>query len=519
MKKIFLFLAVFATIAVACERVEIEPRDDEESAKGVKMITETVTGGQEIATKVTIDADAKFAWTIGDNVAVHVSNGESHKYVCTSGAGGASAAAATASFTVSYPEGYARDAFAVFPSTIVTEDAANYGQGSQTLDVTLPASYTLAEVSGETSPCPMIADNTGSSWEFKHLCGMLRLTVNGIPSDATGLIIQFPGKKVNGAFSIASPVTLESSTIATGVPADGEDKITVTFDAGLTSAIVNIPLPTGDYEDLFITPVGTATKVAAVRHIKAGGYTATRARAKKLTTTMVSFSVSDTKTVFFSPGNLVKTDATYTVGSGDERYAFESSPFSTNGGSLGYNEGTPTSTSSRGYFTWNEIATSNENPRPFTVNGVSGWKAMSFDEWNYLYFDGRTMNDGVRRCYIVDLGSDGTQIGLLLPPDEATAIDVVDLDEDPDYLTENINLEIYISKGFVFLPASGYCSVGYMGTFWDEAGDNGYYWYTTEDEVEADNAYFLNFYDCGLSDSGTEKKTGRSYYSIRLVHE
>ena len=519
MKKILLYFAALAIVAVACERVDIEPQSGDDPSNEVTMITETISGGSGASTKVTIDADAKFAWTVGDNVAVHVSNGDSHKYVFTSGEGGASVAAPTASFTVSYEAGYSRDAFAIYPSTIVAADAANYGQSGYALDVTLPASYTLDQVSENTSPCPMIADNTGARWEFKHLCGMLRLTVNGIPDDATGLVIQFPGKKVNGAFSIASPVTLESSTIATGIPADGEDKITVTFDAGLTSAIVNIPLPTGDYEDLFITPVGTATKVAAVRHIKAGGYTATRARAKKLTTTMVSFSVSDTKTVFFSPGNLVKTDATYTVGSGDESYAFESSPFSTNGGSLGYNEGTLTSTSSRGYFTWNEIATANENPRPFTVNGVSGWKAMSFDEWNYLYFEGRTMNDGVRRCYIVDLGSDGTQIGLLLPPDEATAIDVVDLDEDPDYLTENINLEIYISKGFVFLPASGYCSVGYMGTIWDEAGDNGYYWYTTEDEADADKAYFLNFYDCGLSDSGTEIKTGRSYYSIRLVHE
>jgi hypothetical protein len=65
----------------------------------------------------------------------------------------------------------------------VAEDAANYGQSGATLDVTLPPSYTLAEVSGTTTPCPMIADNTGSGWAFYQLCGLLRLTVNNIPAD------------------------------------------------------------------------------------------------------------------------------------------------------------------------------------------------------------------------------------------------------------------------------------------------------------------------------------------------
>ena len=111
--------------------------------------------------------------------------------------------------------------------------------------------------------------------------------MNSIPADATGLVIQFPGRKVNGAFSIASSVTPGTSTIATGVSADGEDKIIVTFDAGTTTATVNIPLPTGDYEDVNITSVGSAIKAAAVLQIKAGGYTATAARAKKLAATMM----------------------------------------------------------------------------------------------------------------------------------------------------------------------------------------------------------------------------------------
>ena len=311
-KSYLLFIAAGLCCLAACNK-EVEITEIPESPESVKMISETITASLGTSTKVTIADGGDFAWTLGDNIAVHVTNGDSHKYVVTSS--GASVAASSASFTVSYEEGYSRDAFAIFPSTIVSETATNYGQSGTALDVTLPATYTLAEVS-DVAPCPMIADNTGSGWTFSHLCGLLRLTVNSIPSDATGIVIQFPGKKVNGAFSIASTVTPGTSTIETATPARGEDQITVTFAAGVTSATVNLPLPTGDYDDVFITPVGSETKVAAVRHIKAGGYTVQAAHGKKLTTTLVSFSVAANKKVVFAPGNLQ-----YQASSGKWRFA------------------------------------------------------------------------------------------------------------------------------------------------------------------------------------------------------
>lgn len=314
-----------AAAIVACNKEESNPAQAEVGPEAeVEMVTETITGSRDASTKVTIDnTRGAFAWTaLNDQVAVHVDNGT---YVTSAGA---SASAKSATFNVTYPAGSTRDAFAVFPSSIIVAvNAGNYGQEGHTLDVTLPASYTLAQVTGETSPCPMIATNDpgSSEWSFKQLCGLLRLTVNGIPADATGLVIRFPGKKVNGAFSIASPVTPGTSTIATGAPAGGEDKITVTFDAGITTATVNIPLPTGKYEDVYITSAGSATTVAAVRQIKAGGYTAATAHAKKLTAALASISVSATKQVIFAPGNLQylgNTNGTGTWRFADHQYDF-----------------------------------------------------------------------------------------------------------------------------------------------------------------------------------------------------
>ena len=300
-------------MAAACNKVELNPAEGvEESTPAANMIVETISATTEMSTKATIaNSDGAFAWTAGEHIAVHVSNGGTHKYVLTSdtGGSGASDAAGTASFTIAYESGFSRDAFAVYPSTIVDGGADNYGVGGP-LKVTLPSSYTLAQVSGETTPCPMIADNTGSGWTFSQLCGLLRLTVKSIPADATGLAIQFPGRKVNGSFSIASPVP-GSSTITTDAPGSGEDCITVTFAAGTgTEMTLNIPLPTGVYEYVYITPLGSSTKVAAIRHIKAASYVASRAQGKKLTATLVSFSVSASKKVIFAPGNL---QATYDV--------------------------------------------------------------------------------------------------------------------------------------------------------------------------------------------------------------
>lgn len=237
---------------VACDPAKLE-------SDSFSMITETISGTYCPATKATIaDADASFKWSVGDNIAVHVSNGDSHKYVFTSGEGGASQAAASASFSVTYDSGYSRDAFAVYPSTIVAANASNYGQSGHTLDVTLPPDYTLAQVQGEVSPCPMVATNSASSfsWDFYQLCSLLRITVSNIPANAKRLEIDFDGKKVWGDFSIASGIVPGTSVIATATDAD-HDFISITKDGsdavlGETSLILNIPLPVGNYSKIIV---------------------------------------------------------------------------------------------------------------------------------------------------------------------------------------------------------------------------------------------------------------------------
>ena len=243
-----------------------------------------------------------------------------------------------------------------------------------------------------------------------------------------------------------------------------------------------------------------------------------------LTLTQALFSISDTEKVLFSPGNLVKTDDAYTVGSGSETYAFETTPFNINGGSLGYNQGTPTSISARGYFTWNEIISdgvTSESPRLFTVNGVANWRSMTYDECDYLLWI-RDMNEGVKNFYRIDLGSDQTHIGFLIPPDEATSDDVEGLyggTGASSGFTQNVNVDTYISRGFIFLPAVGLYIAGSENkwmrncTIIDEEIYYGYYWLTTEEDD--DGAYWLYFHASGQSNDDYDEKY--YYCSVRLV--
>lgn len=537
MKKILFSITVLAAIVVACNTVEnnITPN---ESASGVQMITETISG-RRVSTKATIAGDASFSWTVGDDIAVHVSNG---KYVYTSddGASGASADAATASFTVVYPEGYARDAFALFPSTIVEKSAANYGQSGTALDVTLPASYTLAQTSNLTSPCPMIATNaTGSGWEFYQLCGLLRLTVYNIPPSTKRLEFDFDGMKVSGAFSIATPVTPGTSVIAstadashdviTIVKGDGE---TLNNNAWLDKLVLNIPLPTGTYTSITATAYdavadGNALLTTAISF----AYTATNQYGTQKVVSFPFISVSADKRVIFAPGNLQYLGNAY--GTGTWRFAEHQYDFMGDGptsgtnyqgnvtvagftkynasadmdvardlfgwGTSGYNDMNPymTSTSSGSYYSgalagtdydWGVYHSAPGNSSKKITNGGNyAWRLFTGEEFSYaVQRQGRvyTRTDSPTYSEMKDLFASATVVGvkgiILFPDNWDGSLDRTikygnASEADYDKLICDVEKWASFEKaGCVFLPAAGYRSGNSMNGL-----NTGNYWAST----------------------------------------
>lgn len=306
-----MMVASVVFMACACNKQENQPVEQTDNEIN-NPNTVVISAFLDENTKATVSQEGTFSWTEGDVVAYHTLGGE---YLIS---GGASATAATADFTVSSAP---RDAFAVFPSTIVAADAVNYGQEGHTLDVTLPSTYTLAQVSGYASVCPMIARNSGDSdsWSFKQLCGLLRIKVNTISPSANKITIDFNGKKVHGDFSISIPVPPGTPVIETNSDLSSDDDvITITFDPKGTwtdNEVINLPLPilpdpaSNTYGTITITQKYNDTVLMTMeREIVLDGYSPVRAGGKGITAGFPVFTINESgDKVVFAPGILQAT--------------------------------------------------------------------------------------------------------------------------------------------------------------------------------------------------------------------
>lgn len=358
------------------------------------------------------------------------------------------------------------------------------------------ASVSVTDISGGTiTTGTATIDNLQSIFKFTFKNGSTTLNVKSVTISSAGNKLQTQYDVVN-----------ETATFSYLTVSNGTAQSTVYAALRFT--------PTADDPITFLVTDENGVQYLGHKNAPSTGFDVGKFYTSTIDVTPIAFSVASGTTVVFSPGNLVKTDATHTVESGNATYEFETVPFNTNGGSLGYGQGTPTATSARGYFTWNEIATADETPRTFTVNGSPGWRTLTRSEWIYL-LKTRIIIGGAERYYLVDLGDQEEQVGLLIAPDDATLEDANEL--NPTVLTSNVNISNYTSKGFVFLPAIGSYDEDYD---WDGAGWTAYYWTTTYTGFYTDY-YVLNFNTTSVSLEDDEHvDTDLNYHlPVRLVHD
>ena len=555
MKKTLSIIALLAIAAPGCNRLDIVP-DDGASVSADGMVTEIIIATEgEDRTKASIREDnGGFTWDAGDKVAMHASNGE---YYVTDELG--SGGTATSTFSVRYPEGSVRDAFAIFPSSIVSATEVNYGQGSQSLDVMLPDSCSLSQISGSKTPCPMIATNEpGSGWVFKQLCGLLRLTVNAIPEETSYLKMDFH-QDVAGRFSIPSPVEPGTSTIAVqNASGNNATVITVTDfpDTPDATYTLNIPLPIGTYDIIDITAYDSNDKalLSSTRRIRSEydpSYTASRAHGKKLTATLVSFSVSDTQKVIIAPGNLVaKVDNTNPKSAGlgnvysaskwyfaDHQYDFNEDDeldgnhticdhFTWIGAntydsfirdSYGLYSGSEndylTSSSDNLAYDWgkNVICLSSASESSYPCNT---WRTPG-EEWDYLLTGRNAANGRFAKATVAG------KAGVIVFPDNYSHPSGVKEPQDINKLdadfSSNENNEYDVAAweameaaGCVFLPAAGYRS---RYKIYDSES-KGFYWLTPS-VYDASSIAFI-FSNTSSKISSTDRSRG---CSVRLVRD
>lgn len=221
MRKTFLIAAAAVLSIVACQKeMPVAP----EGNYTVRASRESAVG-----TKSTVSDDGAFAWSAGD--AIGLWNGTKFCELTTSTGG-----SATADFSGTQ-EGTAQS-YAVYPF------ALNAKVESGTVKVTLPSSYEWE--SGETNS-PMLAEceENPSSLTFKHLGGLVKVSVKNVPADAAKFVLT-ADKDIAGEYSVTADG--ENKIIKTA--GDGAGKsVEFTFTAGTaTERAFYVPVPVGDYK-------------------------------------------------------------------------------------------------------------------------------------------------------------------------------------------------------------------------------------------------------------------------------
>ena len=216
------------------------------------------------------------------------------------------------------------------------------------------------------------------------------------------------------------------------------------------------------------------------------------------------FSVSDTKTVTFSPGNLQLTAAN-TWKFAEHQYDFIGDSQSDNhrdvfGWGTGNNPN-QTSSNPNDYGTFTDWG----NNTNLQSQLGTGWYTLSTAEWQYLLGTNST------RSGRYGLGKYGTVCGLILIPDDVTI--PTGFNATCGSFDNNLWSESFTAVGAVFLPAAGRREEsGFV-----EAGNYGGYWSSTPNNSDSEEAYALYFGD-GIVNSNDEgnRNIGRS---VRLVKD
>ena len=224
------------------------------------------------------------------------------------------------------------------------------------------------------------------------------------------------------------------------------------------------------------------------------------------------FSVSATKQVYFSKGNLRYASGTWSFFDNQYDYytsysagAWDKFGWSTSTTNYGMNTSTSNSTYSGNFVDWGATM-------------GSGWRTLTGGEdggeWEYI-FNTRTTTSGIRYAKAQVNSVAGV---ILLPDDWSNTYYALNSTNttDADFTTNEISASDWTSKleanGCVFLPAAGYRD---YGTMVKDVGDYGDYWSSTAKDSEyAYDVYFDSY------NVGPQYNWERHYgFSVRLVRD
>ncbi len=246
-------ISTILMLSAACQHAELEEFTNDGPRNNVYTAVieqEEVPASAEVRSTAT--DEGRFFWVSGDEISIVATDG-SYKVYNTSLAVSEDGRMGT----FSLPGTYSVPTWATYPCVIGNGDFDSSGsltkltlpEGCGSKDKAYSASTNaimLADVTAHSADAPVV---------FKHLGGVFKLTVKGVPAGADRFVLTAPGKAVSGEFTIWEGADgykyIATSNLAEGAK---NNSYTITF-APLESAqdmTFYIPLPVGTYDKGFV---------------------------------------------------------------------------------------------------------------------------------------------------------------------------------------------------------------------------------------------------------------------------
>ena len=516
-KNSFLWAALSMTAALvmtACSNDDNDMTEAPVAPSTSKTIPYTVTvGGDEATTRATVDDNNKtLRFATGDKLYITGTNIQGVLYLKSGDEGKASDATFSGELTYS---GDAPTASTPLTATLVS---AQQTVGTQ---VSVDGNGAVTVNYPSTAYCSSIND---AVQQYSNLTGTSNYGDKSFTLTQQTAFLNFVITFDDGTTSgtpLLAVVNNNGSAISTAnvtTTTDNENvvaKFVLPVAAGTTLTSPTVKM--GDKAAISFSGATLAAKVYNVR------------RTKNPDVISGKFSVSSTKQVYFSKGNL---RATTTDLGAHWTWAFAEHQWDKIGGKDQDGNGTPTGNnyingdgtlSTNGtvdLFGWSTSATHlgiNNSTNNSTYSGAfadwgeapevtatigTGWRTLSGDEWYYLFVT-RSTTSGKHYCKAKVNGVNGV---ILLPDDWSTTYynlkkcDVTSLNLDdnlPDQITEDIWNTSFVPHGAVFLPCTGQRS----GIAVEAPSGRLYYWSATS----------------GANTSGTSANANRMYIDANGV--
>lgn len=376
---------------------------------------------------------------------------------------------------------------------------------------------------------PMYAETADHTLHFNNLCGVLHLNLQKTGVTVRGIRV-YTDKKINGQFDIVrgNDGKYRIATDQTNVLAEKY----INLDCGAEGVNIDTPkdfylyLPTGDYTSPFeiavvttdgyemliqlgrgvVFNIGRSTIHTITRDDNSNGFIPQ----PRVGTTGSMFSVSATKQVLFSIGNLCYSASNNSWNFKLHQYDYDTTFDGTEWDHFGWS----TTMSNFG------ISTSMDNNDyrgdfvDWGVNlayayGIEHWYTMSTDEWQYL-INGRPNAANLVGCATV-CGIHGL---IILPDDWSDATTHLSMGDWSSTVLDASawrNMEL---NGAVFLPAAGQRE-GDAANGFRNAGSKGYYWTRNTNNNNSAGAYFMQNTETSISTTGFAGRYNGQ--SVRLV--